>query len=171
MLSRAAAKNWAEDGANIYWMARFDGHRYEHEMSLRDDIKQLKTSPRELRKFGLTVGGVFVLLGALFWLRHKPSAPYLLAPGLLLLVLGAVWPQALKYVYLGWMTLAFLLGFVVSNVLLTLLFFLVITPIGLVARLFGKDFLSLKLDRTATTYWIRRERRGPKSPAEYERQF
>jgi len=41
----------------------------------------------------------------------------------------------------------------------------------LVARLFGKDFLSLKLNRAATTYWIRRERTGPKSPAEYERQF
>lgn len=140
-------------------------------MSLRDDIKQLETSPRELRKFGLVVGGVFVLLGVLFWLRHKPSFPYLLVPGLMLMALGAVLPRALKYVYLGWMALAFLLGFVVSNILLTLLFFLVITPIGLVARLFGKDFLRLKLDRQTTTYWIRRERTAPKSPAEYERQF
>jgi hypothetical protein len=140
-------------------------------VTILDDIRQLKTGPRELRKFGLSVGVVFVLLGALFWLRHKPSAPYLLAPGLALIALGAVLPRMLKYVYLGWMALALLLGFVVSNVLLTLLFFLAITPIGLVARLFDRDFLSLKLNRTATTYWIPRERRGPKSPAEYERQF
>ena len=140
-------------------------------MTILDDIRQLKTGPRELRKFGLTVGGVFVLLGALFWLRHKPAFPYLLSPGLVLLTLGAGWPRALKYVYVAWMALAFLLGFAVSNVLLTLLFFLVITPIGLTARLLRKDFLRLKPDRAATTYWIRRERTGPKSPAEYERQF
>ena len=140
-------------------------------MTIRDDIKQLKTGPRELRKYGLVVGGVFAALGVLFWLRHKPAFPFLLAPGLVLMAFGAIWPRALKHVYLGWMALAFLLGFVVSNILLTLLFFLVITPIGLAARLFGKDFLSLKLDRAAPTYWVRRERPGPKSPTEYERQF
>jgi hypothetical protein len=140
-------------------------------VSILNDIKQLKTGSCELRRFGLLVGGVFAALGVLFWLRHKPSTPYLLTPGLALIGFGAVWPRVLKYVYLGWMAMALLLGFVVSNILLTLLFFLVITPIGLVARLFGKDFLSLKLDRTATSYWIRRERAGPKSPAEYERQF
>ena len=140
-------------------------------MTILNDIKQLKTGPRELRTFGLVVGGVFAALGVLFWLRHKPAFSFLLAPGLALMVFGAIWPQVLKHVYLGWMALTFLLGFVVSNILLTLLFFLVITPIGLVARLFRKDFLNLKLDRTATTYWIRREPTGPKSPAEYERQF
>ena len=140
-------------------------------MTILDDIRELKTGPRELRKFGLLVGGVFAALGVMFWLRHKPAFPYLLTPGLGLMVLGVVWPRALKYVYLGWMEVAFLLGFVMSNILLTLLFFLVMTPIGLVARLFGKDFLSLKLDRAAPTYWIRRQRKGPTPPTEYERQF
>ena len=52
-----------------------------------------------------------------------------------------------------------MLGFVVSHVILTLFFFLVITPVGLVARLLGKDFLSLKLDRETQTYWIPRRPR------------
>ena len=47
------------------------------------------------------------------------------------------------------MSVAFVLGFVMAHVILTLFFLLVITPMGLVARLVGKDFLSLKLDRTA----------------------
>jgi hypothetical protein len=68
------------------------------------------------------------------------------------------------------MSLAVALGFVVSGILLTLFFFLVITPVGWAARIFGNDFLSLKLDRTAASYWIPRERK-PKTPAEYERQF
>jgi len=140
-------------------------------MSIRDEIRELKTGPRELRKFGLLVGGVFAALGLFFWWRHKAAFPYLLAPGLILIAFGAGMPKLLRHVYLGWMALAFMLGFVVSNVLLTILFFLVITPIGLLARLFGKDFLSLKLNRAAPTYWIRRARTGPKSPTEYERQF
>jgi multisubunit Na+/H+ antiporter MnhG subunit len=87
-----------------------------------------------------------------------------------LLAFGAVLPRALKWVYIAWMSVAFVLGFVMAHVILTLLFFLMITPIGLIARVFGKDFLSLKLDRKAATYWIKRERK-PSSAAEYERQF
>ncbi len=62
------------------------------------------------------------------------------------------------------------LGSVVSRVILTLLFFLVLTPTGLVARLAGKDFLRLKLDRKAASYWIKRER-TVKSQQDYEKQF
>ena len=139
-------------------------------MNIRDDIKQLKTSPRDLRKFGLMVGGVFVALGLLFLWRHPGRTPYFVWPGGVLMAVGAIYPRALKYVYIAWMSLAFALGFVMAHVILTLFFFLVITPIGLLARLFGKDFLGLKLDGRAESYWIRRERK-PKTPAEYEQQF
>lgn len=139
-------------------------------MNIRDDIRALKTSPRELRKFGLAVGGVLAVLGLFFLLRHKPLWPFLLWPGALLVSLGVVIPRTLKWIYVGWMSLAFVLGFVMAHVILTLFFFLVITPVGLLARMLGKDFLSLKLDRTASSYWIPREQRT-KSPAEYERQY
>ncbi|MCK7478320.1 MAG: SxtJ family membrane protein [Candidatus Moduliflexus flocculans] len=68
------------------------------------------------------------------------------------------------------MSAAFVLGFVVAHVILTLLFVLVITPLGRVARLAGKDFLRLKIDPSARTYWILRQRK-PVNPVEYERQF
>src|SRR5262245_53680910 len=117
-------------------------------MNIREDIKQLKTGDRELRKFGLTVGGVLALLGMVLLLRDRPSFPYLLIPGFALIVLGLEFPRALKSIYIAWMSLAFVLGFVVAHVILTLFFYIVITPVGLVARLSGKDFLSFKLDRT-----------------------
>ena len=139
-------------------------------MNIREDIKQLKTGERDLRKFGLVVGAVFVALGLLFLWRHPGRSPYFLIPGGALILLGLVLPRALKWIYIGWMSAAFVLGFVMAHVILTLLFFLMITPIGLIARLFGKDFLSLKLDPKAATYWIRRERK-PRSAKEYERQF
>jgi hypothetical protein len=139
-------------------------------MNIREDIKQLKTSDRDLRKFGLMVGGVFAALGVLFLWRHKPVGPYLLWPGVVLVLLGAILPRALKWVYVAWMSVAFVLGFVMAHVILTLLFYLLLMPIGLVARLVGKDFLSLKLDRAAKSYWIPRNQKL-KTAADYERQF
>jgi hypothetical protein len=139
-------------------------------MNIREDIKQLQTGDRDLRKFGLMVGGVFAVLGLLFLWRHKAYYPYFLWPGVTLVTLGAALPRALKWIYITWMSVAFVLGFVMAHVILTLLFFLVITPMGLLARLTGRDFLSLKLDRTARSYWIPRDKKL-KSPAEYERQY
>jgi hypothetical protein len=86
------------------------------------------------------------------------------------MVVGAVLPRALKWVYLGWMSLAFVLGFVMAHVILTLFFVGIITPVGLVARLLGQDFLRLKLDRSARSHWLPRPQRHRKA-ADYERQF
>jgi hypothetical protein len=139
-------------------------------MNIREDIKQLKTADRDLRKFGLMVGGVFAGLGLLFLWRHKGFYPLFLWPGVALAGFGLLWPRALKWVYIAWMSVAFVLGFVMAHVILTVLFYLMIAPMGLIARMFGKDFLRLKLDQNVATYWIPRERKA-KSPAEYERQF
>jgi hypothetical protein len=139
-------------------------------MNIREDIKELKTSDRDLRKFGLVVGGVFFAVGLLFLWRYPHRTPYFAWPGGALMVMGVVLPRALKWVYVAWMSVAFVLGFVMAHIILTLLFFLVITPMGLVARLTGKDFLSLKLDRTAKSYWLPRPQK-PKRAADYERQF
>jgi hypothetical protein len=139
-------------------------------MSIRADLKKLKTGVRDLRKFGLTVGGVFVLLGALLLLRHRSSYSFFLGAGAVLMAFGVIWPRALKYVHIAWMALAFTLGFVMSNVILTLFFFLFVTPIGLLARLFRKDFLARKLDKQAASYWIQCARE-PRTAENYERQF
>ena len=139
-------------------------------MNIRQDIQELKTGARDLRKFGLLVGGVAIALGVIFLLRHKAGYPFLLWPGLVLVVLGAIWPRVLKYPYIAWMTMAFALGFVMSRVILTVFFFLLLTPIGLLARLFGKDFLSRKWDRQAASYWIPCKAET-KSPESYQQQY
>lgn len=139
-------------------------------MNIRQQINDLKTDTPDLRKFGLLVGGVLCVVGLLLLLRHKTNYPYLFWSGAVLIAFSAVWPRALKYPYIAWMTMAFALGFVMSQVILTLFFFLLVTPIGLVARLFGKDFLNRKRDLRATTYWIPREAKA-KPPVSYEQQF
>src|SRR5947208_13133347 len=139
-------------------------------MSIRAELEKLKTGVRDLRKFGLMVGGVFVAIGVLSLLRHKPSYPIFLGLGSTLIVFGAIRPRALKYIYIAWMALAFTLGFVMSNVILTVFFFLVVTPIGLLSRLLGKDFLAQKLDKPGASYWISRADET-KTAENYERQF
>ena len=141
---------------------------------LREDIKGLqKATPRDLRKFGLLVGGVFCVLAQLFFLPkwHKPWFWWLLVLGVPLVLIGAILPRGLKWIYVGWMTLAMLLGAIVSTVLLTLLFYLMVTPLGLVARMVGKDFLRQKLEPRATSYWIIRDSKSPKPREAHERQF
>ena len=139
---------------------------------LQEEIKAfLSSTTRDLRKFGVMVGAVFCLLGLVFWLRHRPFFWYLLAPGVPLLMLGAIWPRSLKWIYIGWMTLATIIGLVVSTILLTLLFYLLVAPVGLLARAVGKDFLSQKLHPNATTYWMPRDASRPKQKHEYEQQY
>jgi Saxitoxin biosynthesis operon protein SxtJ len=139
-------------------------------MSIQADLQKLKTGARELRKFGLTVGGVFVLLGVLLLLRHRSSYSSFLGAGAVLMSFGLIWSRALKYIYIVWMASAFTLGFVMSNVILAVFFFLFVTPIGLLARLFQKDFLARKWDKQAASYWIQCSRET-KTAENYERQF
>ena len=89
----------------------------------------------------------------------------------LLVVLGFRAPSSLRQLYLAWMALAFALGLVVSSALLTSFFFLILTPIAWVARLCGKDFLSLRLDPQAKSYWLLRARARGRPLADYEQQF
>jgi hypothetical protein len=137
---------------------------------LLEELKELRTRPIDLRRFGLTVGAVFALVGIWCWARHKPAYPWFLTPGLLLISLGAVWPGSLRLIHRVWMSLAIVLGFLVSNLLLSLLFFLVITPIALAARLAGKDFLRRKPLADDASCWIARD--GSARPdSDYEKQF
>ena len=71
----------------------------------------------------------------------------------------------------GVLALSMILGAIVSTILLTVLFYLVVTPIGLLAQVTGKDFLSRKLEPGAASYWILRDVSKPKQKHEHEQQF
>lgn len=140
-------------------------------MMIADEIKNIKSGKVELRKFGLTVGIVLGLLGALLFWRGRGYYPYLLVPSAILLLLCVAAPTLLKPVHKAWMTLAVLMGWFMTRVILCALFYLMVTPIGLLGRLVGKEFLELKLNRSAPgSYWIPREvaKHGKEN---YERQF
>lgn len=94
---------------------------------------------------------MFLLLGGWFLFRNKPAGPYFLTPGVLLVVFGLVAPRSLKIAYIAWMSLAFIIGLLVSAVVVTIFTF-GHHPYRDWGRLFGKDFLSEKLAPNATSY-------------------
>ena len=72
-------------------------------------------------------------------------------------------------IYLGWIHLTFPIGWVISHVAMTLIYYLAFTPIGLIMRLFGRDPMERRLDRVAETYWTPHQ--PGEEPARYFRQF
>lgn len=126
-------------------------------MSFRQEFESLATDKRALRNFGLVVGGVFMAIAAFLYSREVSWA---LIPGYIgapLFLLGAIFPPVLKPIYLGWMAMAIVLGSIVTRILLTIFFFLVITPVALFFKLIGRDVLNRKHDKSAETYWIEKE--------------
>ena len=127
-------------------------------------------SVRELRRFGLTVGGAFGVLGLVSWAQGHEIPPLVLwALCVALVVPGLVVPRVLGPVKRGWMHAAMVIGEFNSRVILGVFYYVVLAPVGLVRRLFG-DPLDRTLGNRGTSVWVKRERR-PVDKASYERQF
>jgi len=137
---------------------------------VRTGVARLDTSPRGLRRAAFGVGGVLLALALVLLWRHRAPAVRLglAGAGALLLLAGALIPARLRALYLGWMTVALAIGWVMSRLVLTLVFAGVLTPLALLARVTGKRFLTLGPDRAAPTYWVRRE---PGAGGRYDRMY
>jgi hypothetical protein len=122
------------------------------------------------RGFGLTVGGIFMLLGLWPLVHGFPPRWYFVGPAALLIIFGVIAPRVLAPLNHAWMRLGLMLHRVVAPVLMGIVFFGVILPTGVVMRLRGKDMLRLKLDPGATSYWIVRDPPGP-APDGLKNQF
>jgi hypothetical protein len=114
------------------------------------------TKSKEIRKFGSIAFVFFGLLFALGLWKHKPIPMYLFGV-LSLLGLGFVlFPSQLKPVYSVWLRFAYLIGRVITTIILAMAYYLVITPSGLLKRLFGGAPLPVKPDKSACSYWVTR---------------
>ena len=129
-------------------------------------------SARELRWFAGLLIPFFGFIAGLWWLRTgQTTGPIAMASVASVIgLVGLVAPSAIRRVYVAWMIAVWPIGWVVSHVLLAVIFFAVITPIGLFLRAIGRDPMRKTFDRFAKTYWITRPAEEPDSQ-QYFRQF
>ena len=126
------------------------------------EIKALDTSSKEIRKFGLVIAIALGVIGSFVYVKfgNFDVVGWLWGIGLLFLILGFILPSVLRPVYRIWMLLAYFIGGIVSRVILTVLFYVVLTPTGLVLRLFGKDVLDQRFEKDRESYWIKKDLSG-----------
>jgi len=125
------------------------------------------------RGFGFVFAGFFAILSAFNLWHHGSNAnawKWMLPLAAAFLLVALVYPKLLGPLNRLWLKFGLLLYKVMNPLVLGLLFFVTIMPIGLVMRAFGKDFLRLKLDRNAKSYWIDRSPPGP-PPQSMKNQF
>lgn len=133
---------------------------------------------RTLRGFGLLSTLAFAAIGAWVWFRHSlfgfsmspesatTAATVLWVVAGVCLAAAAVASRALWPLYVVLTAISLPIGFVVSHLVLAIVFFGVFAPLGLVMRLLGRDPLQRRFDAAADTYWVRRE-----PPPEIRRYF
>jgi hypothetical protein len=136
---------------------------------INDEYQKLDRSPRALRRFGFTVGFVILFLGCVLLWRHRGAGWPLIAIGTVLVLVAGLAPLRLKWVHGPWMIVSLALGWIVTRILLTIVFFFVVTPIGLLQRLFGKRVVEVAFEADAASYWQARTARP--MPEDYEKQF
>ena len=136
---------------------------------------------RRLRRFGVVALVAFAAVGAWVFLRHSLFG-FALSEGAVSVaayvlwciaavcgVLAAVAPRALRPLYLGLSLVGLPIGRVVSHVVMGVVYYVVLTPIGLVMRLLVRDPLHRKFEPNAKTYWVRRDE--TEEAKRYFRQF
>jgi len=123
-------------------------------------MMQNEITIKQLRSFGLTVGGIFAMIG--LWplvIRSADPRWWALLIGACLTVPAVVYPGCLFWVYRGWMMLGHVLGWVNTRIILSAVFYLVVTPIGIIRRWLGKDSMGKQLRPDLDSYRIVRKPR------------
>jgi hypothetical protein len=137
-------------------------------------VVQINTNPtrRQLNQFGFIWLGFLVFFGAIahFKFGSPQVGRWLWLSAVAVPVVGWAVPAFMRLVFLGMSYLAWPIGFVVSHVVLAVVYYLVLTPIGLLTRLFRYDSMKKSFDPEAESYWIERPVEGF-DPKGYFRQF
>ena len=134
-----------------------------------EELNSIKSSRKDLKNFGVTIGSILLMIGAFLFVREKDSFIYFSSIGSILIILGAITPVILKPIYKIWMAFAVVIGWIMTRIILSVLFFSIITIIGIFTRLIGKDFLNLK-SKNKESYWNIRNKEYELNQ-DYEKQY
>jgi polyferredoxin len=115
---------------------------------------------KKLRPFGLTVGGVFALIA--FWpvvWRNGEPRWWIAAVAAFFLLPALIFPQSLLWVHKGWMAVGYVMGWINTRIILGAIFYVIVTPIGILRSWMGKDPMGRRLRPDLDTYRIVRKAR------------
>ncbi len=119
---------------------------------ITQNIRDLSPTSTDLRRLGLIFLVILFLCGSFLTYRGRDTGHYFLAAAFILGVVTLAWTKGLKPFYYAWMGLAIILGYFIPRFILILIFYLIMTPYGLILRLFGKDLIDLKMT-DQESYW------------------
>jgi hypothetical protein len=108
----------------------------------------------EWRKFGIILGIILAVIATILLIKARGLYIYFYGAGFFFIAAGLAVPIVVKPVFILFLYIAHVMGWVMTRLILSILFYLVITPIGLLGRLFGKRFLDLKFPGKQESYWI-----------------
>ena len=128
-------------------------------------------SRRELRQFGIIWLCFFAVLGSVIWYKRGTVelSLWLWSGALVVALAGFIMPAFMRLVFLGMSYLAWPIGWTISHLVLAVVYYVLITPIGLIMKMAGRDPMARQLDRDADSYW--KEHRPIEDAARYFRQF
>lgn len=132
-------------------------------------MDKLNLDKSNLKKFGVTMGVAFLAITLVLVVRHKHSLlPFLIS--IIFIVLAFIMPILLKPIYILWMRLALILGWINTRLILFIIFYLMLAPIGIAMRIFGVDLLDRKIDKNRKSYW-QKMAKGAFNKLNYEKRF
>ncbi len=115
----------------------------------------MKTTEKDLRKFGITLGIILFLFGLINFFKHYINIyPWFLSFAGVSFFTAIITPKSLNPVFFIFTKFAHIMSWINTRVILILSFYLLVFPIGLVMRIFNKDPLDKKIDKKTDSYWI-----------------
>lgn len=133
---------------------------------LKQQYQGILSTPRQWRQFALILAVVFLAVGGVTVRRSPVVGGVWLALAALFGVLAWWGPNWLEPLHRVWMLLAAAMGFVMTRVILSVLFYFVLTPVALFSRLIGKRYLDEGFRDERTSYWVERRQKFDRSAAE-----
>jgi hypothetical protein len=126
---------------------------------IREELAQLDISKRKLKQFAYLVGSILLVISVWYYYKHA-NRDWSYITGIIaiiLIILGIIKVELLKGLYKIWMGIAFFLGWFVSRMLISIIFYLALTPISLLGRLFRKKWMDIDFTKKSDSYWIKRD--------------
>ena len=134
-----------------------------------EEIKNIKSNKKELRSFGIIVGSILTIIAGILFYKENPLCDMFFYFGAIFIVLGIFLYQILKPFYIIWMTFAVIIGWFMTRLILSILFYSIMLIIAIIAKIVGKDFLYLQSNNNES-YWNLRDK-DQEYNQDYEKQF